>query len=1122
MSLALTTDTNIKPADFDMLMDTWSRHMAGRNLYNLSPLLPMMLNLSGEPLTLQDHYPFEPLFATHLPKKTTVIAGRQVGKTQSLSAQGVVQTCSLPYFKTLFISPLYEHIRRFSSNYVRPLIDTSPIRHMFIDARTTSNVLQRSFLNQSLMFFSYAFLSVDRIRGIPADKNTYDESARGDNTYVSTPSGQVLIRDVAVGTPIKAFSEDGHLIWTHVIKKWYAGRRRCYRLLLTNGRFVDATAESWVGTATGCFRVSSIIKAVADSGSQTSKNCQAGCTAESAESTTMADSARNTARGRTHSAERKLPRSTRAQPTGISLAQVHNIVRVRLRRTFQIEEEQTRLLVGKILDCRGSGFQVLAEPLVSKRNQDSDTKSSGDDRQGRLFADHCLVAGRRWEPLRSSGFTDADFLYQRVPTRRGQSFERMDDGSWVSIACTDSERTGLQTVPDAVCRGLGGCETHGGSTGTDAAMHAIQAPLYWAERHGDLYVLRETVPVTDVAPSERLTMVPELPGLCHGKETIRKEAFCYKKSRENTAASSQLFRASSGSCGTQSNVDSTMDEGTSREAKAIQRDLSKEATNNTDYCDAAVHGMRLSDDNTQQTCARRSSGLSRQVLAGTCKTESKEALLYSHGAETTGASIKISNVGAADRQLVPVELLAIVDVGLHDVYDVETTTPHSVLLNSCAWANCQDIDPAFIPIIRETISGSKKYGLEQFSGTPKTLDGPLENLWIDGSMAEWCIKCRECGKWNIPSLDHDLDKMIGPRIIEREISERAPAVVCAKCSKPIYPRTGRWIHRVEEKRLEHASYHMPQIIFPLHFAKPKKWNELLMKREGLGNTPPHVFYNEVCGTSYDYGAKLVSVTDLKSAATLHANTIEEAKRVMNQYTVRMLAIDWGGGGQDQISYTVFAVLGMRPGGKIDVIYGHRSLTPHAPFVEADMALKIMSELKCSYACHDYTGAGDMREEIMVKAGLPVDRSFPIAYIRATAGPMMRHIPFNESTEQRDHYRLCKARSFELTCALIKLCYIRFFKYDFLNPSQTGLLHDFLSLVVDDVSSRTGSDIHTIIRNEKAGPDDFANAVNIGVCSLCYRRKQWPNVAEMANIKISGHALSVMHPTSVNWDEMPPL
>ena len=208
----------------------------------------------------------------------------------------------------------------------------------------------------------------------------------------------------------------------------------------------------------------------------------------------------------------------------------------------------------------------------------------------------------------------------------------------------------------------------------------------------------------------------------------------------------------------------------------------------------------------------------------------------------------------------------------------------------------QDIQYDFLQIIHETLSGSP-YAVKAYSGTPKTLDNTMEKLWQDSSQAEWIIKCHHsgCNYWNVPSLSHDLLKMLGPW--HEEISEKIPGVVCAKCRKHLNPRSGRWVHAYPERRWSFSGYHIPQIILPMHYANPEKWDILIGKSQGRANTTFTTFLNEVCGESYDEGSKLLSETDLKAAAVLPwPNDWRKAADQIGGYVRRVLAVDWGGGG----------------------------------------------------------------------------------------------------------------------------------------------------------------------------------------------------------------------------------
>ena len=441
----------------------------------------------------------------------------------------------------------------------------------------------------------------------------------------------------------------------------------------------------------------------------------------------------------------------------------------------------------------------------------------------------------------------------------------------------------------------------------------------------------------------------------------------------------------------------------------------------------------------------------------------------------------------------------------------------------------QDMDISFLPVIHETISASRDWGLIQYAGTPKTLDNTIETLWQDSSMAEWMVKCRHCEYWNIPSIDHDLVKMIGP--YHDGISEQCPGVVCAKCRRPISPRppyqggTGRWVHRYPEKRWSFAGYHVPQIIMPMHYAEPEKWEVLVGKQQGKGNTPLSVFMNEVCGESYDSGSKLVTVTDLKKAACLPwKRDLEEAKRHADSYGYRVVSVDWGGGGVSKgksdmqyQSYTSIAVMGMGPDGKMDVIYGYRSLHPHAHVREAKVILGIMNHFKCSHLIHDYTGAGTIRETVISQAGLPQSNIIPIAYTGTARGNVLNYKPATD-LHPRAHFNMDKARSLNYTCQFIKSGVVRFFQYDYKGSEDQGLLHDFLNLIEDKSESAVGRDSYKILR-DPAGPDDFAQAVNMGTMMLCHMTGRWPDLSKYEDIELGGDLTGEIPANIKDWEDI---
>lgn len=437
----------------------------------------------------------------------------------------------------------------------------------------------------------------------------------------------------------------------------------------------------------------------------------------------------------------------------------------------------------------------------------------------------------------------------------------------------------------------------------------------------------------------------------------------------------------------------------------------------------------------------------------------------------------------------------------------------------------QDIDPNLLPVIKETMSASK-WGLSMYTGTPKTLDNTIEGLWQSSSQAEWGIPCVNCKKLNIPKMGYDLEKMIGP--LHDNISEACPGIICAnpQCRKPLFTRLGRWYHKDPKKRDTFPGYHVPQIIMPMHCCSKRRWRELLAKQQGYGNVTIPQFYNEVLGESYDIGAKLVTKTDLEKASVLPwANEPLYGKAAVarkNDYIIRIMGVDWGGGGEAKtsankkklesitLSFTVCAVLGLRGDGRLDVIYGRRLLTPHDHMEEAKQLLRIYQMFNCNLMAHDYNGAGNLRETIMVQSGLPVDRIVPIVYTRSASQNIMtfhRH----EDTHSRNYWLLDKARSLQLVCQSIKQQQIRFFKHDYVSKEEPGLQSDFLSLMENKVEMARGPDLYMIQRNPHS-PDDFAHAVTYAATTIWDQTKKWPNLAQTAALRLTVEQMNQVSPT----------
>jgi hypothetical protein len=486
-------------------------------------------------------------------------------------------------------------------------------------------------------------------------------------------------------------------------------------------------------------------------------------------------------------------------------------------------------------------------------------------------------------------------------------------------------------------------------------------------------------------------------------------------------------------------------------------------------------------------------------------------------------------VGLSGASLCEEELVSIADIGEHDVYDIEVFGTHTFVANGIGVSNCQDLDSRHLPVLRETLShatvtdrhGHRIHAKQlMYTGTPKSMEGLLEQKWLESSMAEWAIPCAKCHKTNYPTKSLDLYRMIGP--MHKDIGEvhhgKKPGTICAnpQCGLPINPRDGFWHHRYPDKILKRPGYHIPQLIIPLHYSQKEGWSSLLAKQAGADNYTRAKFDNEVLGESCDVGSKLVSDTDLRNAAVLpwhndphDFSAVARASR--GKYLCKFLGVDWGGGGELEISFTTAAVVGLLPDGRLDIIYGRRLLLTHDPLGEAGELLRIYNAFECGMFCHDYNGAGSLHEAYMIQSGLPYEKVVPMVYYRSGAKDIM---VLHRGTEEhhRSYYLLDKARSLRTTCEMIKLVRLRSFQYDFIDADRRGLLRDFTSLVEAKVETARAGEVYAIHRTA-AFPDDFAHSVNFACCGIWHSQQNWPNLADIARLRLSPAQHEAMNPTN---------
>lgn len=420
----------------------------------------------------------------------------------------------------------------------------------------------------------------------------------------------------------------------------------------------------------------------------------------------------------------------------------------------------------------------------------------------------------------------------------------------------------------------------------------------------------------------------------------------------------------------------------------------------------------------------------------------------------------------------------------------------------------QDICWDFLPIIGETMSAAKDFGFFTYTGTPKTFDNTIERLWRRSSQAEWVTLCERCGKFNIPSAEQDLLKMIGKQ-----------TVVCAKCGKPLECENGCWVHAYPERTDSFPFYHISQVIHPLHYRYPGQWSELLYK---MSTYDTFRFYNEVLGESYDSATKLMTEDVLQQISVGNNNEVEAAIKELHGCTVTCMGVDWGGGG-DGKSYTTVAVGGIPPGTDGVVCAFATKLNPSlTPPEQAGQILALYTKFRPTFFAHDYNSFGAIQEALLIQAGLPPDRIVPFTY---SLTPTRNIINFHQAhTGYRSSYVIDKTRSICVLCEMMKGGKVKlpdwksqYLPLSFSSDGRTAdpICADFLSLYQEVTETPRGGDI-LLIKRSLDRSDDFVHALNFVCAALWYNREQYPDLAEATKLRLTAEQIEMLSPERPEW------
>lgn len=203
----------------------------------------------------------------------------------------------------------------------------------------------------------------------------------------------------------------------------------------------------------------------------------------------------------------------------------------------------------------------------------------------------------------------------------------------------------------------------------------------------------------------------------------------------------------------------------------------------------------------------------------------------------------------------------------------------------------QDMDLVEVMTVADSCMDASLDPHKILSGTPKTVENPLEDMWVRSSQTEPLIYCSKCELYNKPTI-----KNIGLK-----------GFICAKCGKILNVRNFKW-RDTNNNPWRIKGFHIPQIVIPAHTENPKKWDILLEKFE---TWPRSKFNNEIMAESDSKGTRLLSMRDLEECCGQYRMAAYPSAAIKEGVDTIVAGVDWSGGGKDGISRTVVYVWGVR-------------------------------------------------------------------------------------------------------------------------------------------------------------------------------------------------------------------
>lgn len=269
----------------------------------------------------------------------------------------------------------------------------------------------------------------------------------------------------------------------------------------------------------------------------------------------------------------------------------------------------------------------------------------------------------------------------------------------------------------------------------------------------------------------------------------------------------------------------------------------------------------------------------------------------------------------------------------------------------------QDLLLDVIPVIEEASSHSP-FRLFIYSGTPKSVDNPIEHYWSNlSTQNEWAVPCDRHGTPKVPGSWHW--NLLG----EENIGKLG--LICDRCGgsiNPLHP-LAQWVKTgsPDPTLSTFEGYRIPQLMVPWI-----EWKDLYTK---YNDYPRAKFFNEVLGLSFDSGQRPLTQEDVRACC-------DDAQRMtpegVKEWRERLKGVPLYGGidwGQDSNnSHTVIKIGGYYQG-KFRILFGHRFTGAESePRVQMEKICRFIDTFALQRVGVDYGGGYWPNDELLRRYG----------------------------------------------------------------------------------------------------------------------------------------------------------